>query len=119
MKDSVLRAKSKSFAIRIVRLYQWLCKDKCEYIMSKQLLKSGTSIGANIHEAAFAQSKRDFVSKMHIALKEAAETDYWLELLVSTDYLTEEQHTSIKADNDELLRLLHSTVNTTKSNMDD
>ena len=85
--DNIILSKSKAFAVRIVRLYQYLCNDKKEFVLSKQLLRSGTSIGANVKEAVRGQSKPDFISKMSIALKEAAETEYWLELLYETDYL--------------------------------
>ena len=85
--DNPLKQKSKEFAIKIIRLYQNLTNDKKEFVMSRQILKSGTSIGANIKEANEAQSKADFISKMSIALKEASETEYWLELLNETDYM--------------------------------
>ena len=84
--------------------------------MSKQILRSGTSIGANIREGLFAQSRKDFISKMNIALKEAGETDYWIEILYSADYLTEMEYKSLKNDNDELIRMLSSIVKTTKDN---
>ncbi len=84
--------------------------------MSKQILRSGTSIGANIREGLFAQSRKDFISKMNIALKEAGETDYWIEILYSADYLTEMEYKSLKNDNDELIRMLSSIVKTTKEN---
>ena len=84
--------------------------------MSKQILRSGTSIGANIREGLFAQSRKDFISKMNIALKEAGETDYWLEILYSADYLTEMEYNSLKNDNDELIKMLSSIVKTTKEN---
>ena len=84
--------------------------------MSKQILRSGTSIGANIREGLFAQSRKDFIIKMNIALKEAGETDYWIEILYSADYLTEMEYKSLKNDNDELIRMLSSIVKTTKEN---
>ena len=84
--------------------------------MSKQILRSGTSIGANIREGLFAQSRKDFISKMNIALKEAGETDYWIEILYSADYLTEMEYKSLKNDNDELIKMLSSIVKTTKEN---
>jgi four helix bundle protein len=90
--------KSLDFAIRIIKLYNYLKKDKKEYIMSEQLLKCGTSIGANVTEAQHGQSKNDFATKMNIALKEAGETIYWLTLLYRTDYLTEEQYKSMETD---------------------
>ena len=98
--------KSFEFSVRIVRLYQYLTKDKKEFVLAKQLLRCGTSIGANISEAQYAQSKADFQSKMHIALKEANETEYWLRLLYRTDYLSDSQFDSLYKDIDELLRIL-------------
>ena len=106
------RQKSRCFAIRIIRLYQYLCKEKQEYVLSKQLLRSGTSIGANIAEAQQAQSKPDFVHKMSIALKEANETQYWLKLLYRTDYLTKTQFDSMNTDIYELLSLLTAICKT-------
>ena len=114
--DSVLLVKSKKFAIRVVRLYQHLKKEKQESVLSKQLLRSGTSVGANVHEGIYGQSRADFVSKMSIALKEAAETAYWLDLLMETDYMSKEEHKSMKADNDELAKMLVSTINSAKRN---
>ncbi len=105
--------KSKAFAIRIINLYKYLQNNK-EFILSKQLMRSGTSIGANITEANYAQSKPDFVSKMSIALKEAAETAYWLELLFETNYITKEQYISINNDCLELIRILTATVKNSK-----
>ena len=94
--------KSRKFAIRIVRLYQFLCENRKEYVLSKQLLRSGTSIGANIAESECAISKKDFLSKIYIAFKESNETLYWLDLLYETDYLTTQEYESIKADCEEL-----------------
>ena len=102
--------KSKMFAVRIVKLYQYLCTEKREFVLAKQLLRSGTSIGANVKEAIRGQSKADFISKMSIALKEASETEYWLELLYETDFLDKNQFDSIYADNQELLKILTSIV---------
>ena len=87
--DNIVAAKSKAFAVRIINLYKFLCNEKHEYVLSKQLLRCGTSIGANVKEAIRGQSKPDFASKMNIALKEASETEYWLELLFETDYLSQ------------------------------
>ena len=109
----VLEEKSLKFAIRIVNLYKYLVNEKRETVMSKQVLRAGTSIGANIAEAQYAQSKADFLSKMHISLKEASETRFWLKLLHSTSYIND-SHMSIMNDCDELLRLLTSTCKTTK-----
>jgi len=104
-----------AFAVRIVRLYQFLCQEKKEYIMSKQLLRSGTSIGANAHEAFNGQSNKDFLSKMYIAYKEASETEYWLLLLQKTEYLTKNQGENIMADCVELKKILTAIIKTSKS----
>jgi len=112
---NVIADKSFAFAIRIVKLYKWMCKEKREFVLSKQLLRSGTSVGANISEALQGQSKRDFLMKMNIALKEASETNYWLRLLKETDYLTERQQRSILNDCIELEKLLTSIVRTTSN----
>ena len=112
--DNVIVNKSKAFAIRIIRLYQYLCREKREFVLSKQLLRSGTSIGANVKEAVRGQSKADFISKMSIALKEASETEYWLELLYETDFLDRTQFDSIYADNQELLKILTSIIKSSK-----
>ena len=93
-----------------------LLDKKKETILSKQFLRSGTSIGANIREGLFAQSRKDFINKMNIALKEAGETDYWLEVIHSTEYLTDTEYESLKKDNDELIKLLTSIIKTTKEN---
>ena len=89
--NNVVVEKSKKFAIRIIKLYQYLCENKKEFILSKQLLRSGTSIGANVKEAVRGQSKADFISKLNISLKETSETEYWLELLYETNYITKVQ----------------------------
>lgn len=112
--DNVIVNKSKNFAIRIIRLYQYLCGEKREFVLSKQSLRSGTSIGANVKEAVRGQSKADFISKMSIALKEASETEYWLELLYETDFLDRTQFDSIYADNQELLKILTSIIKSSK-----
>ena len=117
MKESVLVDKSKHFAIRIINLCKHLNEEKKEYILSKQILRSGTSIGANIKEARFANSKNDFIYKMTISLKEASETEYWLELLTETGYISENLSSSLRADCTELLKMLHATVKTTKLNV--
>ena len=109
-RENTIVDKSKGFAVRIVKLYQYLCAEKHEFVLSKQLLRSGTSIGANVKEAIRGQSKADFISKMSIALKEASETEYWLELLHETDFLDKKQFESIYADNQELLKILTSIV---------
>ena len=113
-RDNVVLEKSMNFAIRIVKLHGILKERKCEFKIAEQLLKSGTSIGANINEAVQGQSRGDFVSKMNIALKEAFETDYWLELFHRTSYLTKEEYESIISDCIELKKILISIVKTTK-----
>ena len=114
----IILDKSFDFAVRIVNLYKYLCNDKKEFILSKQLLMSGTSIGANINEAQAGQSKADFISKMSIASKEARETKYWIELLIKTDYLnTEEIHVkSLLEEINELIKIITSIVKTSKEN---
>ena len=115
-RDSVVGDKSLLFAQRIAKCYRYLHDKKKEHVMSKQLLRSGTSIGANIREGLYAQSRKDFISKLNIALKEAGETDYWLNVIHSADYFTNQEYESLKNDNDELLRLLTSIIKTTKYN---
>lgn len=110
--EGITRVKSRKFAVRIVRLYQFLCNERKEFVLSKQLLRSGTGIGANLAEAECAISKKDFLSKIYIALKECSETLYWLDLLKDTSFLTEEMHASIYRDGEELKRLLTSTTKT-------
>lgn len=116
MAESLTLDKSKEFAIRIVKLYKYLCDDKHEFVMSKQLLRSGTSIGANLSEALYGVSRSDFLAKTFISLKECAETKYWLELLNKTDYLTDNEFVSIDNDCTELMKLLTSIVKTTREN---
>ena len=111
---NVVEEKSFQFAIRIVRLYQYLRSKKKEFVLSKQLLRSGTSIGANVAEAQQAQSRADFLSKINIALKEAAETEYWLRLLRATDYMVEKEFRSIYDDCEQVKKLLVSIVKSTK-----
>ena len=114
--DNIVFDKSKLFAIRIIRLCK-LLQERKEYIISKQVTRSGTSIGANISEAQFAISKKDFQSKMYIALKETHETLYWLELLFKTEYITETEYESINNDCLEIKRILSSITKTTKENI--
>ena len=111
---NIIEEKSFAFAIRIVNLYKHLNKSKQEFVLSKQLLRSGTSIGANVAEAEQAQSTPDFVSKMSIALKEASETKYWIRLLASTSYLTEAETASILNDCVELEKILVSIIKSSK-----
>ena len=114
MKDGAIQNKSFAFAVRIVNLSKFLTTDKKEYILSKQVLRSGTAIGALVREAEQAESKPDFVHKMAIALKEANETEYWLELLHETKYLDQAAFASIQPDIVELLKLLTSIIKTAK-----
>ena len=115
--DNILTEKSIDFAIRMANCYKYLMDEKKEYIMSKQLFRSGTSIGANIHEGVQAQSKADFVSKLGIALKEASETSYWLVVLNKAKYIDERLYYSLKTDVDEIIRILVASIKTTKKNM--
>ena len=115
MKENVLIDKSIALASRIIKLHQYLIKTKKETIISKQIVRSGTSIGANINEANYGQSKADFVSKMHIALKETAETEYWLKLPTMSEYITEEMGKSLLNDCLEIKRMLIASINTAKS----
>ena len=115
MENNVVVEKSFQFSIRMVNLYKYLTKQKKEFILSKQVLKSGTSIGANVSEAVRGQSKADFTAKMSIALKEASETDYWIRLLCATDYINAEQSESLLSDLAELLSLLTAICKTSSS----
>lgn len=117
MADSVLREKSYAFALRVVKLYKYLCDEKREFVLSKQVLRSGTAIGALVKEAEFAQSRADFVNKLSVALKEANETEYWLALLHDSDYITPTMHQSIESDIKELIGILVSSVKTAKSKL--
>ena len=104
--------KSKTFAVRIVKLYRFLCDEKKELVLSRQLLRSGTSIGANLAESECAISRNDFLAKVYIALKETSETQYWLELLYKTDYLSQNQFESLAKDAEELRKMLSATTRT-------
>ena len=115
MKENVIKTKSFAFALRIVKLAKYLQAEKKEFVLSKQVLRSGTAIGALVREAEHAQSKADFVNKMSIALKEANETDYWIDLLHQSDYLEANNDTSIHNDINELLKILVSIVKTSRS----
>jgi TIGR02436 family protein len=112
-RENIVVDKSKAFALRVIKLYKYLCERK-EFILSKQLLRSGTSIGANIKEAVRGQSKADFYAKLNIALKEASETEYWLELLYESDYIEKAAFESIYSDCQELIKLLVSITKTQK-----
>ncbi|MCL2634677.1 MAG: four helix bundle protein [Oscillospiraceae bacterium] len=109
-KDNIIVNKSKKFAVRIVKLSRYLQEEKREFVLSKQLLRSGTSIGANVKEAIRGQSRADFNAKMNIALKESSETEYWLEILHETNYLTDSEFESIYSDSKEIIRILMSIV---------
>lgn len=113
MGNSIIGEKSFNFAVRIVKLYKYLCDEKREFVLSKQMLRSGTSIGANVQEGLQGQSKRDFLMKMNIALKEASETKYWLRLLLATNYLSGKEQQSIFEDCIEIEKILTSIVRTT------
>lgn len=117
MKESVLKDKSYSFALRIVKLYKYIVSEKKEYVLSKQILRAGTSIGANVEEANQAQSKADFIHKLSISQKEAFETDYWLRLLRDSEYLTETQADSLLNDCRELQKLITASIKTAKENL--
>ena len=110
MADNIIKTKSYNFALRIVKLFQFLKEDKKEYVLSKQLLRSGTAIGALIRESEQAESKKDFIHKLAIAQKEANETDYWLELLFQSNYLNEIQFQSVKSDIVEINKILASII---------
>ena len=116
MKENIIQIKSYAFAVRIVKVYQYLCEEKKEYVLSKQLLRSGTSIGANIEEAIGGQSGKDFYAKLTIAYKEARETHYWVRLLTDTNYLSKEENESLLYDIDELLKIIGSIQKTLRAN---
>ena len=113
--DNVIQNKSFAFAIRIITLYKYLIAEKKEFVLSKQLLRAGTSIGANIEESIGGQSDRDFLSKISISYKEARETIYWLKLLLATDYLNEKEAKSLLQDAEEICKILSSILLTLKS----
>ena len=114
MRENILIDKSIIFASRIIKLHRYLIKNKKETIISKQIVRSGTSIGANINEANYGQSKADFIAKLHIALKETAETEYWLRLLVMSEYITADMGKSLLEDCLEIKRILIASINTAK-----
>jgi hypothetical protein len=117
MGENVVKNKSFEFAIQVVKIYQFLRDQKKEYTLSRQLLRSGTSVGAMIREAEYAETKNDFIHKMGIAQKEVNETLYWLELLYETEYLTQEQSNQLTAAATEIIKLITSIIKTTKSNL--
>ena len=114
MKENIIKSKSFAFALRIVKLYKYLVGTHNEYVLSKQLLRSGTAVGALISESEHAESKADFIHKLSIALKESNETDYWLELLFQSKYINEIEYNSIKIDVEEIIKLLVSIIKTSK-----
>jgi len=116
MKENIVKNKSFAFAVRIVRLYQYLCKEKNEFVLSKQILKSGTSIGANIEEADGGISRAEFSNKISIAYKESKETHYWIRLLKETDYINDKIYNSLIEDCNEICKLLFSILKTTRIN---
>ena len=116
MKDNILIEKSIDFGARIVKLHRYLLKTKHEGVISKQILRSGTSIGANINEAQYGNSKADFIARLHIASKEAAETEYWLHVLNKSDYLDDAMAASMLNDCLEIKRILIASINTAKEN---
>lgn len=117
MKESNIRNKSFAFAIRVVKLYQFLCVDKKEFVLSKQLLRSGTSVGAMVREAEHSESKADFIHKLAIAQKEINEAIYWLELLKETEYLSQQQFESINNDAVEIIKIITTIIKNTKQNL--
>lgn len=117
MKNSIAHIKAKAFAVRVVKFVKYLENEKHEYTLSKQMLRSGTSIGANLHECINAQSKADFISKLHIALKEANETEYWLELFFESEIIDKQMFDSLNADLNELISLLIASLKTAKNNL--
>ena len=115
MKENIIQSKSYVFAVRIVKVYKYLCEEKKEYVLSKQLLRSGTSIGANIEEAIGGQTDKDFFAKLTIAYKEARETHYWIRLLTDTDYISKKENESLLHDVNELLNIIGSIQKTLRS----
>ena len=115
--SSIIKEKSFTFAVRIVNAYKYFSQEKKEYIMSKQLLRSGTSVGANVREAQNAQSKPDFIHKLSISQKECDETMYWLELLYETHFLDEKEYSELHSEATDLLKIIRSIIITTKQNM--
>ena len=118
MSESILREKSYKFALKVIKVYKQIVAEFNEYVLSKQLLKAGTAIGALVREAEFAQSKADFISKMSIALKESNETEYWLLLLRDSDFILVEIAEDLLADNKELISMLVASIKTAKKNLD-
>ena len=116
MADNLILDKTYKFSVRIINLYKFIVKNNNEYILSKQILRSGTSIGANIEEAVGGITKKDFINKLHISYKEARETHYWLRLLNDTDYIDDKLFNSLINDCDEILKIIYSIIKTAKNN---
>ena len=114
-RDNIIAIKSKLFALRIIRLYKFISRHQNEFVLSKQILRSGTSIGANVREAIRAQSKADFIAKMSISLKEASETEYWLELLIDSDYIGKKEGECIMDDCQEIISILTKIIKSAKA----
>ena len=117
MDKSITHIKTKAFAVRIIRFYKYLAEEKHEYVLAKQILRSGTSIGANVRESYSAQSRADFINKLNIALKEADETLYWLEIFLESQIITQSEFDSLFTDLKEICALLASSIKTTKNNL--
>jgi four helix bundle protein len=117
MKKSIIKDKSFDFALEVIKLYKYLCENKKEFVMSRQLLKSGTAIGALVRESEHAESKIDFIHKMAIAQKEANETDYWIELLLQSEYIENDRYIPFKFSIEEIRKILSSIIVTTKKNL--
>ena len=117
MKENIIKVKSYAFALRVVKLYKILCEEKREYVLSKQLLRSATSVGANVEEADAGQSKRDFIAKLQISLKEAKESHYWLRLLKDAEYIDVESFNSLIKDCNEVITILTAILKSAKNNL--
>jgi len=118
MKENLIKIKSFAFALRIIKMYKYLASEKKEFVISKQVLRSGTSIGANIEEADSGQSKKDFIAKMSISLKEAKETHYWLRLLHLSDFISIDMFDSIIVDCEEIIAILTTIIKTARKNVE-
>ena len=117
MDKSITHIKTKAFAVRIIRFYKYLSEEKHEYVLAKQILRAGTSIGANVRESYSAQSRADFINKLNIALKEADETQYWLEIFLDSEIITQSEYDSLYTDLKEICALLASSIKTIKINL--
>ena len=117
MDKSITHSKTKAFAVRIIRFYKYLSEEKHEYVLAKQILRAGTSIGANVRESYSAQSRADFINKLNIALKEADETQYWLEIFLESEIITQSEYDSLYTDLKEICALLASSIKTIKINL--